>query len=193
MPTPARASALPATQGANPLLEAWDTPYGLPPFAEIEPAHFAPAFEEAMRAHRAEVEAIAASSAPPSFENTIAALDRAGRLLERTHAVFHNLAASETSPALQATQLELAPRLAAHGQWVQSHAGLFARIETLHDARERLDLQPSGRRVLERYRSDFVRAGARLDGPARARHAEIVQRLAELTTRFGQNVLADEA
>ncbi|HUP07349.1 MAG TPA: M3 family metallopeptidase [Caldimonas sp.] len=194
MATARRAGAAsPATAGANPLLGEWQTPYGLPPFDRIEAAHFAPAFEEAMRVHRAEIEAIAASSAPPSFENTVPALDRAGRLLERTHAVFHNLAASETSPELQSAQLGLAPKLAAHTHAVQTHAGLFARIEALYEARERLDLAPDQRRVLERYRSDFVRAGARLDGAARARHARIVGRLAELTTRFGQNVLADEA
>ena len=191
--TARRARAATAATGANPLLGAWDTPYGLPPFAAIDAAHFAPAFEEGMRVHRAEVEAIAASDAPPSFENTIAALDGAGRLLMRTHAVFHNLASSETSPELQAAQLALAPQLAAHGHWVQTHPGLFRRIEALHEARERLDLAPEQRRVLERYRSDFVRAGAQLEGAARARHAEIVRRLAELTTRFGQNVLADEA
>jgi peptidyl-dipeptidase Dcp len=182
-----------ASAADNPLLGAWDTPYGLPPFAAIRAGHFPPAFEAAMQAHRDDVEAIAASREPPTFANTIRALDRAGRLLERTSGVFHNLAASETSPELQAVQRDLAPRLAAHGSWVHTHAGLFARIEALHAEREALALDPEQRRVLERYRSDFVRAGAKLDPEAKARHAEIVRRLAELTTRFGQNVLADEA
>jgi peptidyl-dipeptidase Dcp len=182
-----------SADAANPLLEPWVTPYGLPPFDAIAPAHFAPAFERAMREHRAEVDAIAAEPAAPSFDNTVAALDRAGRLLERSAAAFHNLAASETSPALQAVQREVVPRLAAHGQELLTHPGLYARIEALHERRDTLSLTPEQRRVLERYRTDFVRAGARLAPAARARQAQIVRRLAELTTRFAQNVLADEA
>ena len=92
----------------NPLLVRWDTPFGLPPFAAIQPAHFAPAFEAAMRAQRAEVDAIAADPAPADFDNSVAAFDRSGRLLARVEAVFHNLSASHTSPALQAVQRELA-------------------------------------------------------------------------------------
>jgi peptidyl-dipeptidase Dcp len=178
---------------ANPLLAPWVTPYGLPPFGAIAPAHFAPAFERAMSEHRAEIDAIAGDPAAPTFDNTVAALDAAGRLLERATAVFHNLAASETSPALQAVQREQAPRLAAHSQVVLTHPGLYARIEALHAVRDALHLTPEQGRVLERYRSDFVRAGARLTPAARARHAQIVRRLAELTTCFAQNVLADEA
>ena len=116
-----------ASAADNPLLGAWDTPYGLPPFAAIRAEHFPPAFEAAMQAHRDDVDAIAASREAPTFANTIRALDRAGRLLERTSGVFHNLAASETSPELQAVQRDLAPRLAAHGSWVHTHAGLLAR------------------------------------------------------------------
>ncbi|HEX7637089.1 MAG TPA: peptidase M3, partial [Burkholderiaceae bacterium] len=91
----------------NPLLVDWTTPFGLPPFDRLRAGHFPPAFEAAMRARRAEVEAIAANPAPPDFDNTVAAFDRSGRLLARIEAAFHALAASHTSPEIQAVQREL--------------------------------------------------------------------------------------
>ena len=177
----------------NPLLQPWTGAYGLPPFAAVRPAHFGSAFELAMQAHRAEVDAIATSTDEPSFDNTIAALDRAGRLLDRINGLFFNLASSETSPELQAVERSLAPLLAAHDSCIFMHAGLFARIDALHERRATLGLSDEQRRVLERFHTDFVRAGARLGPAEQVRYAEVMQRLAELTTRFGQNVLADES
>jgi peptidyl-dipeptidase Dcp len=177
----------------NPLLAPWTGPYGLPPFAAIRAEHFAPAFAQAMREHLSEIDAIGNASAAPSFANTVAALDSAGRRFERIGALFHNLTSSETSPALQAAEREMAPVLAAHDSRVYTHAALFARIDALHAERDSLDLDDEQARVLERYHLDFVRAGAKLAPPQRARYAEVMQRLAELTTRFGQNVLADES
>jgi len=176
----------------NPLLSPWTGPHGLPPFQQVRAEHFAAAFATAMRDHLAEIDSIAAAKEAPTFANTIAAFDRAGRLLDRVSSLFYNLAASETSPALQAVQREMAPLLAAHDSRVFTHAALFARIDALFGQRERLGLDPEQRRVVERFHLDFVRAGAKLAPPEQARHAAIMQRLAELTTRFGQNVLADE-
>jgi peptidyl-dipeptidase Dcp len=177
----------------NPLLGPWTGPYGLPPFAEVRAEHFASALGQAMHEHLAEIDAIGGAGAPATFENTVAALDRAGRRLERIGALFHNLASSETSPALQAVEREMAPILAGHDSRVYTNAALFARIDALHSARAALELSAEQMRVLERYHLDFVRAGARLAPPERARYAGLMQRLAELTTRFGQNVLADES
>jgi len=177
----------------NPLLSPWTGPWGLPPFDEVRAEQFPEAFAAAMRDHLAEIDELAASSEAPSFANTVAALDRAGRLLERVSALFYNLTASETSPALQAVQRDMAPLLAAHDSRVFTHAALFARIDALHERRDRIGLDPEQRRVLERFHLDFVRAGARLAPPEQARYAAVMQRLAELTTRFGQNVLADES
>jgi len=177
----------------NPLLVPWTGPFGLPPFAEVRAEHFAPAFAEAMRAHLAEIDAIAGEPAAPTFANTIAAFDRSGRLLARVGALFHNLASSETSPALQAVQREMAPLLAAHDSRVHTHAQLFARIDKVHTAREQSALDGEQRRALERFHLDFVRAGAKLAPVEQKRYAAVMQRLAELTTRFGQNVLADES
>jgi peptidyl-dipeptidase Dcp len=178
---------------SNPLLQPWNTAYGLPPFEAVEAAQFEPAFEVALAAHRTEIDSIGAQREAPSFENTVAALDRSGRLLRRLEGLFYNLTSSETAPALQAVERRMAPRMAAHRSAVSMHAPLFARLEALHREREALSLTPEQRRVLERYHLDFVRAGARLDMGQQQRYAAIMGRLAELTTRFGQNVLGDEA
>ena len=177
----------------NPLLQPWDSPYGLPPFEAIQTEHFEPAFEVALKAHLAEIDAIGEATAAPNFDNTIAALDRCGLLLGRIRSLFQNLTSSATSPALQAVQRRMAPVLADHNSAVFMHAALFARIEALHAQRDAVALTPEQRRLIERFHTDFVRSGARLHGADRQRYAQIMARLAELTTRFGQNVLADEA
>jgi peptidyl-dipeptidase Dcp len=178
---------------SNPLLQDWAAPYALPPFAAIRPEHFAPALMEAMQRHRAELDAIAAQPEAASFDNTLARFDASGRLRARIEAAFHNLCASETSPALQRVQRELAGPMAAHENALYMHAGLFARIDALHAQIDRLGLMPEKRRLLEQTHIDFVRAGARLAPAAQQRYAALMERLAALTTQFGQNVLADES
>jgi peptidyl-dipeptidase Dcp len=187
------ASNPPSSFTSNPLLQPWTMPHGLPPFEAIRAEHFEPAFEQAVRAHRAEVDAIGANPAPPTFENTIAAMDRSGAALRRIENLFYNLASSETSPALQAAEMRLAPVLAAHDSAISMHQPLFARIDALYRERDGLALTPEQRRVLERFHLGFVRAGATLGAAQQQRYARIMGRLAELTTQFGQNVLADEA
>ncbi|MBL0727446.1 M3 family metallopeptidase [Piscinibacter sp. HJYY11] len=178
---------------SNPLVQPWTTPYELPPFADVRAEHFKPAFEAAMAEQRAEIDAIAANATAPSFDNTIAALDRSGRLLARVESLFHNLGASETSPELQAVEREMAVPLAAHGSAIYMNARLFKRVDALHAERDQLGLSAEQRRLIERVHLDFVRAGAKLEADAQKRYAEVVQRLAELHTRFSQNVLADES
>ncbi|MCU0951112.1 MAG: M3 family metallopeptidase [Burkholderiaceae bacterium] len=177
----------------NPLLAPWTGCFGLPPFAQVQPEHFVPAFEVALAAHRAQIEAIASSAAPPDFDNTVAALDASGRTLAKIEALFRNLTASHTSEALQAVERAMAPRLAAHHSDILLDARLFARINALHAQRASLALSPEQLQLLTRLHLDFVTAGARLSPAARARIAEIVTEHAELTTRFSQNVLHDEA
>jgi peptidyl-dipeptidase Dcp len=181
------------TSQDNPLLREWTGPYELPPFAEIAPDHYRPAFETAFAAHNAEIEAIIADPAEPSFEGVMSALERAGRLLNRVGSVFMNLASADTNDALQAIEREISPRYAAHMQAIATNAALFAKVDRLYQERDVLALTPEQRQVLERHHLSFVRAGARLDEPGRKRMAEITERLAELGTRFSQNVLADEA
>ena len=153
-----------ASSVANPLLAPWPTPFGIPPFVEIKPEHFRTAFEQALAGHRAEIDEIAADSAPPSFENTIVALENAGRALDRVSAVFWNLAGAHTNDALQAIEREISPKLAQHWNAITSNAALFARIDAVMQAAETADLDAEQKRVLERTHLAFVRAGARL-GP----------------------------
>ena len=178
---------------ANPFFQKWNAPYELPPFRAIRPEHFTDAFEKAMAAHRKEIEAIAADPRPPTFANTIDAMERAGELLRKVSSVFWNLASADTNEALQAIERDVAPKLAAHGSAIYLDGDLFKRVDSLHGARDAAGLSEEQRRVLELTHKDFVRSGARLQGPDKERMAAIVARLAELTTAFGQNVLKDEA
>ncbi|MDR7267599.1 peptidyl-dipeptidase Dcp [Pelomonas saccharophila] len=177
----------------NPLLQDWAGPHGLPPFADIAAAHFQPAFDLALAEHRAEIDAIAGQADAPSFANTLAAFDASGRRLTRLEHLFYTLAASATSPELQAVQRAMAAPLADHGSAVYMHQGLFGRVEALFEQRDQLGLTAEQRRLLERVHLDFLRAGARLAPAARERYAAIMARLAELNTRFAQNVLASES
>ena len=176
----------------NPLLADWLTAHGLPPFDLVRPEHFEDAFEVAMAAQRAELDAIANNPEPPTFTNTLEALDQCGRLYIRIELLFSNLTYSETSPALQAVQRAMAPRLAAHENAIYMHAALFARVDGLYSQRRQLALAPQDLRLLERVHLDFVRAGAQLSGEARQRYGAVVQELAAQCTTFSQNVLADE-
>lgn len=177
----------------NPLLRPWNTPFGLPPYGDIHNEHFLPAVEAAMAAHRGEIAAIVADTAEADFANTILAFERSGELLQRISLLFNNLTLSATSPALQAIELELTPKLAAHQSAIYLDAALFARIDAVHARRATQGLDAESLRLVERIHLDFVLAGARLAGPARARYGAIVERLAGLMARFAQNVLADEA
>jgi peptidyl-dipeptidase Dcp len=163
-----------------------------PPFAAIRPEHFRPAFDRAMADHMAEIEAIASVPDAPSFANTIVALERSGRALDRVSAVFHTLAGAHTNDALMAIEREMSPLMAAHRNRIHLHDGLYARIKALWDRRGELGLTPEEARVLERYDVTFRRAGAGLRAEAKSRIAEIGERLAALGTAFSQNVLADE-
>lgn len=176
----------------NPFFADWTTPYGVPPFADIKTEHFKPAFEAALKAHEAEIADIAGNASAPSFDNTIAALERSGSQLDRVDLVFSQLASANTNETLQAIERDVAPLLARHWNAIFLNPALFARIDALYARRESLGLGAEALRVLERYHLDFVRAGARLSLADRERFAQIVERLAVLGTEFGQNVLADE-
>src|ERR1700712_1863497 len=125
---------------SNPLLAAWNTPFGIPPFDLIRPEHFAPAFDRAMTEHLDEVALIGADPAAPDFANTIEAMQRAGRLLDRVSMVFSNLVVSLGGPALEAVDVEMSPKLAQHGMKVSLDPALFARVDRLHAQRAALGL-----------------------------------------------------
>ena len=176
----------------NPFFSAWTTPDAVPPFSAIRPEHFRPAYERALAEHDTEISAIAADPTPPSFDNTIAALEGSGRALTRVSNVFHVLAGAHSNDALLEIEREIAPQIARHWNKIHTNAALFRRIDTLTEEVDGLGLSAEQKRVLERYHITFRRAGAGLDAAAKKRLAEIIERLAALGTSFSQNVLADE-
>src|SRR6516165_5804665 len=176
----------------NPLLEPWTGPFEAPPFERLSPEHFMPAFEKALTENRAEIDAIAANPEPPSFENTIAALERSGQALDRVSSVFFNLAGADTNDALEAIERDIASILSRHRSETYLNEALFQRVEALQAQKGTLGLNAEQARVLERYHIAFVRNGGGLRPEFKARLAAIGERLATLGTQFGQNVLADE-
>ncbi len=176
----------------NPFFENWTTPDGVPPFDRITPDHFRPAYARALAEHEAEIAAIAAPPEPPSFDNTIGALELSGRALARVGHVFHLLVGAHSNDALLEIEREIAPRIARHWNKIHTDAALFRRIEALMHQTDTLGLSAEQKRVLERYHVTFHRAGAGLEVGAKARLAAIIERLAALGTAFSQNVLADE-
>ncbi len=176
----------------NPLLAERSTPFDLPDFAAVSDADFAPAFDVALDAAKAEIDAIAGCPEPASFANTIEALELAGKELGDVLAVFYLLAAVDSNPERQALQRAFSPRLAEYSSDVSLNEALFARIDGLWTRRDALDLTDEQARVLYLTHRNFTRAGAALDGIGRTRLREINTRLAELGTAFGQNLLADE-
>ncbi len=181
-----------STVDKNPLLEPWTGPFEAPPFHSIEPSHFRPAFDAALKDARNEIDTVAANPEPPTFANTIEALERSGRSLDRVAKVFFNLTGAATNDELQAIEREMAPILARHRNETYLNDALFKRIDALKAGADRLGLSVEQARVLARYHLNFTRAGAGLPAEAKARLAAIGERLATLAAEFGQNVLADE-
>jgi peptidyl-dipeptidase Dcp len=176
----------------NPLLKAWQTPFETPPFAEIEPEHFLPAFEQAFVDHAAEIAAITHDPSEPDFANTITALERSGKLLNRVSAVFYDLVSAHSNPALLEIDKDVSLRMARHWNPIMMNAVLFGRIAMLHHNRAALGLSPEQMRLLERTYTRFHRSGAGLVEAAKARMAEINERLAHLGTAFSHHLLGDE-
>src|SRR6185312_12446670 len=147
-----------APTDTNPLLEPWTGPFEAPPFDRFEPRHFRPAFDAALAHARGEIDAVAADPAPPTFANTIEALERSGRSLDKVASVFFNLAGAHTNDELQAIEREIAPVLARHRTDTYLNEALFKRIDAVKAAKEKLGLTAEQARVLERYHLDFTRA-----------------------------------
>src|SRR6201987_4845727 len=177
---------------ASPLLKAWQTPFETPPFAEILPEHFLPAFERAFADHTAEVTAITHDPAAPDFDNTITALERSGKLLSKVSAVFYDLGSAHSSPAILEIDKEVSLRMARHWNPIMMNGVLFGRIAMLHENRANLKLTAEEMRLLERTYTRFHRAGAGLSEEAKMRMAEINERLAHLGTTFSHHLLGDE-
>ncbi len=176
----------------NPLLADWTQAFGLPAFADLKPEHFRPAFDAALERHRAEIDTIAADKAAPTFANTIEALEKSGRDLDKVANVFFIKAGADTGDEIEAIERDVSPLLARHSNAMYLNRQLYARIADLYAKRDTLGLNAEQARLLERYHLRFVRAGGALDQAKQERLAAINERLASLGTQFGQNVLADE-
>jgi peptidyl-dipeptidase Dcp len=182
---------LPTLPGDNPFAAPSELPFGLPPFDRIQVEHYLPAVDAGLDEQADEVRAIADNPEPATFDNTIVALERSGRLLDRVLYALYNLTSSDTSPELQRIQAEIAPRIAAHQDAIMLDQPLFARIRDLADRRADLGLDPESDYLLERYHTDFLRAGAALDEAARDRLRELNQELSSLSTAFQEKLLAE--
>jgi peptidyl-dipeptidase Dcp len=177
----------------NPLLAKWEGPYGgIPPFDRVQIPLFKPALEAAMAEELAEVQRIANDPAPPDFENTIVALERAGQSLNRVNTLYGVWGGTMSTPDFQAVQREMAPRLAAFNDQITQNEALFKRIEAVYNSPAKAKLTPEQQRLAWLYHTNFVRAGARLGPEAKKRLSQINQQLAGLYTKFSQNVLAEE-
>ncbi len=176
---------------SNVLLTESPLPLHYPRFDQITDADFAPAFDRGMAEQLKQVAAITANSAAPTFDNTLIALERSGQILKRTSTVFFSLVGVENNDARKALQAQYAPRLAAHRDAIALDPMLFARIQKLYDTRANLGLDAQGVRLIERYHTDFVRAGAKLSAADKTHLKQINAELAKLGTTFSQNVLAE--
>ncbi len=176
----------------NPLLTAWTTPFGLPPFDQISDDDFAPAVDAALDEARANISAIADNPDAPTFENTVQALELADATLGRVLGAFYALAGADSNPAREALQRDFAPKLSAYGSWISANEALFARIDQLWEGRDTLALSDEQNRVLMLTRRGFVRSGALLSGAPSDRLRDVKSRLSVLGTEFVQNLLADE-
>lgn len=182
-----------APAAANPLTLPWTGPYGgVPPFDRVKVEDFAPALEAAMADELANVEQIANDPSPPTFDNTIAALERSSRMSERVQTVFWIYTSTMNDKAVQAVEREMAPKLAAHSDRIVQNAKLYARIAAVYGAREKSGLTPEQQRLAWLYYTNFTRAGAKLDADAKAKLSELNQKLANLYTQFSQDILAEE-
>jgi len=182
-------AAQPTTPRTNPLFQESTLPYGLPPFAEIREEHYLPAVERGVSEHLAEVAAIAENSDPPTFANTVEALERAGALLRRAGLAYANQDDAHLTPGLRAIQTRVSAILAEHSDAVHLNTRLYARVKAVYDARRGLGLDPEALRLVERLHTEFQRAGAELDEAGRERLRELNAEIAAASTEFGQNVL----
>jgi peptidyl-dipeptidase Dcp len=180
----------PLTDADNPLLAPSTLPFAAPPFDRIRDEHFLPAIMLGMQQQIAEVDAIAAQTSEPTFENTLEALERSGDVLTRALRAFHAIAGTNTNDTLQDLQVEMAPRLAAHTDTIHLDPRLYDRIHAVFEGRDRLPLSPEQRQLVERYHMDFVRSGAQLDEPAKQTLRALNQEESGLCAEFQNRVLA---
>jgi peptidyl-dipeptidase Dcp len=179
------------TQEMNPLLEKFDTPYGVPPFDLIENVHFLPAFKEGIKLQNEEIDAIVNNSETATFDNTIAALDYSGALLGQVSSIFYNISSANTSEEIQQIAKELVPLMSAHRSGISLNADLFARIKSVYDGKDKMELSGEQSKLLEKTYKRFIRNGANLDESSKEKMKKIDEELSMLTLQFGENLLKE--
>ncbi|WP_298713169.1 M3 family metallopeptidase [Chitinophaga sp.] len=175
----------------NPFMQAYNTSFKVPPFAEIKPAHFMPAFDAGIKEQQQRIGAITMQRSVPTFENTIAALEKSGELLRNVSTVFFNLTSANTNPELENISRQIAPKMAQNSDDIYLNPALFSRVKTVYEKRASAKLTPEQDRLLEKTYKAFVRSGANLDAAKQARMREINKELSLLTVKFGQHLLAE--
>jgi len=175
----------------NPFYSEYDTPFGVPPFSEIEEQHYLPAFKSGIEQQDQEIKAITSSEEAPTFDNTIVAMERSGDLLTKVSNVFYNLTSAHTNDKMQEIAREVAPMLSAHRDNILLNADLFERVKAVYDGRESLDLTAEQNRLVEEYYKMFERGGANLNDADKQELREINERLSLLSVQFGENVLKE--
>lgn len=179
-------------ESENPLLREFNTPFGVPPFDQIKEEHFLPAIKTGIEIHKKEIESIVKNPEPPNFENTIEALEKSGRLLQKVVDVFSVLNGCMTNDNMQKIAKEVAPMMAKHMDEIRMNPELFKKIKAVYERRDKLNLNKEQKKLVEEYYKDFVRGGANLDDAKKARLMEINQQLSLLSVKFGENVLKEE-
>ena len=180
-----------AELAGNPFMEEWDTPYGVPPFSDIENAHYMPAIKKGILELRAEIDAIVNNDEAPTFENTIVALELAGELLGDVAATFGNITGTDTDDELRALESEIYPMLTREFDAITLNPDLWARVKSVYEQRDSLDLDEQDARLLELRHRSFVRAGAAFTPEVKDQIAEINAEMSALTTTFSQNLLLE--
>ncbi len=178
-------------ESMNPLLTEFETPFGVPPFEQIQNEHYLPAYQAAIEAHKTEIATIISNTEDPDFDNTILAFDRAGKMMSRISPVFGGLRSANTNPQLQELAREITPMLTAHSNEVRFNQDLFARIKTVYDNREELDLDREQMRLTEKIYNDFARNGAALPEAERDELKALNQQTSMVSLQLGENLLAE--
>lgn len=180
-----------SNENQNPFLTEWDTPFGTPPFDKIKQEHYLPAFEEGIKQHKAEVEDIVNNTEEPTFENTIEALEYSGALLTKVSRIFFAMNSSMTNDEMQAISKEVSPMLSKHNDDINLNPELFAKVKTVYDRQEQLDLNKEQQKLLEKYYKSFVRGGANLPDDQKDEFRKINEELSLLSLQYGENVLKE--
>jgi peptidyl-dipeptidase Dcp len=178
-----------AKEPKNPLLGEFNTPFGVPPFDQIQENHYLPAFNEGIRQQKEEIEAIVAQEEPASFQNSVQKLEKSGSLLKRVNAIFSNLRSAHTNEQLQAIAKDVAPLLSKQMDDIFMDTRLFQRIRAVYEQKGTLELTTEDQALLDRWYRDFVRGGAELDQQSKNKLRKINERLSLLSVRFGENLL----